>query len=107
MKIVLCILALAAATLMAVGTAEAATPRQAASEAKRCLIKRDWSAKLADGGYTVNAEAPRERNSYPEHPWYSVAFYDDGTRTRFNEIRMGLNRKERRQATSCRKQALR
>jgi hypothetical protein len=93
--------AIAIALLAAPASASASTPKQAARAAKACLVQHGWSARLADHGVTVNAEAPRDRDGYPAHPWFSVAF----SATSSSEIRIGLNRRESAIATSCKREA--
>ena len=86
--------------------AEAATPRQAAKATRACLIAKGWTAKLADGRRTVDAQAPRTLAAYPYRPWYSVSFFRVGTRLGTISIRMRLNPHERRQARACRNRGL-
>ena len=64
------------------------TVRGAARAAERCLDRHGWDARLADGGRTTNAKAPRKLKTYPYRPWYSVAFYRDGKVIRWNADRL-------------------
>jgi hypothetical protein len=96
------LLAIAIVALLAT-PALATQPKQAARAVKSCLVEHGWNARLADRGMTVNAEAPRDRDGYPAHPWFSIAFSALGS----SEIRMGLNRRENAIATRCKQEAKR
>lgn len=92
----------ALALLATPALAGAATPQHAATATASCLKAHGWKARLADHGVTVDSQAPRQRDSYPSRPWFSVAFYDAGDGVvRSNAIRMALNRRETHQANRC------
>ena len=100
------------ATLLGVGTAQAATtPTGAAGATRDCLRAHGWSAVLADGGRSVGAQAPRKLAGFPPWPWFSVSFFSSSVDGRsvvnFTESRMKLNRTEAEVATSCRDRSLR
>jgi hypothetical protein len=86
------------------GSAQAAVkPAVAARATRDCLRAHGWRALIVGKGATVNARAPRKFAAYPYTPWFSIAFYADGT---FAETRLRLNRSEARIATGCRRAAI-